>query len=81
MLHCTYKRLSARNVSTSARTTRIEREETGVYMLTQKGKKNSRTKRRVVGSEKCNNKMRAAQKEALAIVRKTYGSIPGRVLQ
>lgn len=46
-----------------------------------KGKKNGRAKRRVVGSEKCNNKMRASQKEALAIVRKTYGSIPGSVLQ
>lgn len=51
-------------------------------MLTQKGReKNDWAKRRVVGSEKCNNKMRALQKEALAIVRKTYGSIPGSVLQ
>lgn len=82
MLHCTYIRytfICTKHIDLGA--TRIEREETGVYMLTQKEKKNSRAKRRVVGSEKCNNKMRAAQKEALAIVRKTYGSIPGRVLQ
>lgn len=68
--------LSARNVSTS--TTRIERGETGVYICSRKKKgKNGWPKRRIVGSEKCNNKMRAAQKEALAIIRKTYGSIPG----
>lgn len=57
-----------------------KREETGVYAHAKRKEKNDWAKR-VVGSEKCNNKMRAAQKEALAIVRKTYGSIPGHVLQ
>lgn len=37
--HINGTRLFARNVSTSARTTRIELEETGVYVLTQKGSK------------------------------------------
>lgn len=37
--HINGTRLFVRNVSTSARTTRIELEETGVYVLTQKGSK------------------------------------------